>query len=53
MTNLKITPLSDHFIADVAGVDLADVSHDAFAALYDAWLRYGVLRVRGQSMTDD
>ena len=48
---LKITPMSPVFGAEVSGVDLADGVDDAtFDLLYEAWLAYGVLAFQGQSL---
>lgn len=38
--------------AEVRGVDLRDVSNDVFAAIEQAWIRYGMLLFRGQTLTD-
>jgi taurine dioxygenase len=38
--------------ADVVGVDLAALGDDDFEALYRAWLEHGVLRIRGQRLSD-
>ena len=37
---------------DLAGVDVRRLSEGDFEVLYDAWLRYGVLRLRGQGLEE-
>ena len=39
--------------ADVLGVDLSNLDNDEFEAIYNAWLRFGVLRFRKQSLDDE
>ena len=53
-TRLRIVPLNGAFGAEVLGVDLArDIADEGSRAeLRDAWLRYGVLRIRGQTLSD-
>ena len=50
---LKIVPICEGFGADVQDVDLAALADDAFNAIYTAWLAYGVLRFKGQSLDKD
>jgi taurine dioxygenase len=50
---LKIVPICEGFGADVQGVNLAALADDAFRAIYEAWLTYGVLRFKGQSLDKD
>jgi len=49
---MNITPLTPVFGAEIDGVDLSTLSDDSFDKIYDAWVEYGVLRFRGQSLTD-
>jgi taurine dioxygenase len=49
---MKITKLSPVFGADVEGVDLSKIEDRAFEAVYRAWVDYGVLRFRGQTLDD-
>ena len=41
------------FGADITGVDLANLTDDTFEAVYCAWLRFGVLRFKGQTLNKD
>ena len=41
------------FGADIAGVDLANLTDDIFEAIYRAWLSFGVLRFKGQTLNKD
>ena len=41
------------FGADITGVDLANLTDDTFEAVYRAWLRFGVLRFKGQTLNKD
>ncbi len=49
---LTIHPLGPTLGADVAGVDLASLDADSFAAIERAWHEHLVLRFRGQHLTD-
>lgn len=49
---MNITPLSPVLGAEIDGVDLAAITDSEFEQLYQAWLDYGVLRIRGQSLDD-
>ena len=50
---MQISPHANAFVADVADVDVAGVGDRDFEALYGAWRRYPILRLRGQALTDD
>ncbi|MEE4302321.1 MAG: TauD/TfdA family dioxygenase [Pseudomonadales bacterium] len=50
---MKITPLNGRFVADVEGVDLAQVTDEDFAAIHRAWIDHGVLRFREQTLDED
>ena len=50
---MKITPIKTGFVADISDIDLTSISDPEFDRLYAAWLTYGVLRVRGQAITED
>ena len=51
---LRVTPLSQHIGADIAGVDLSQPLGDAdFEAIFQAWIAHEVLRFRGQSLTKE
>lgn len=47
---IEIKPICEHFGADMSGVDLANMSDKEFEVIYKAWLDYGVLRFRGQTL---
>ncbi|GAB4177450.1 MAG: TauD/TfdA family dioxygenase [Coleofasciculaceae cyanobacterium] len=51
-TEIKIIPVSRAVGAEIRGVDLSQpLNDDTFAAIYQAWLDYGVLLFRDQRMT--
>lgn len=50
---MKITPISAKFVAEIENLNVAEISTADFEALYQAWLKYGVLRIRGQKMDED
>jgi len=41
------------FGADITGVDLANLKDKTFEAIYRAWLTFGVLRFKGQTLSKD
>ena len=43
----------EDFGADITGVDLANLTDDTFEAIYRAWLSFGVLRFKGQTLSKD
>ena len=49
----QITPINPTFVADVSDVDLRNITEDEFAQIYQAWLEFGVLRLRKQSVNED
>ena len=44
---------SEGFGADITDVDLANLTDDTFEAIYSAWLAFGVLRFKGQTLNKD
>ena len=50
--SVQITPLPNDFAAEVSGLDASQIDAPAFDALYSAWLRYPILRLRGQRLGD-
>ena len=46
-------PDCNGFGADITGVDLANLTDNAFEAIYHAWLTFGVLRFKGQTLNKD
>ena len=53
MEQLSVEPLAGHIGAIVHGVDIADLSDEAFARLHDAWLEYCVIFFRDQDITPE
>ena len=47
---LQIRPMGPHTGALVTGVDVKQLDDEAFAPIYAAWLRYGVIAVRDQQL---
>lgn len=45
---MKFVPLAGGFVADVQNVDIGTMADIDFEQIYDAWLTYGVLRLRDQ-----
>ncbi|MCR9278683.1 MAG: TauD/TfdA family dioxygenase [Pseudomonadaceae bacterium] len=50
---MKITALGNNFVAEVGDIDVRTVTTDQFNELYQAWLDYGVLRLRDQPLNED
>ena len=50
---MDIQPLTENFVADICGIDVGRISDQDFDQLYDAWLQYGVLRLRDQRIDED
>jgi len=50
---ITIKPITPRFVADIDGVDLRSITEDQFTEVYQAWLDYGVLRIRDQNLNDD
>ncbi|MEL0193042.1 MAG: TauD/TfdA family dioxygenase [Halieaceae bacterium] len=50
---MQVIPIAGTFGADVTGVRLGSLSDAEFEDIYGAWLEYGVLRFRTQSLTKD
>lgn len=49
---IEVKPIKDNFVADITGVDVRHLSDEAFERLYAAWLEYGVLRLRNQTIDE-
>ena len=49
---MKFEQVGQSFVAEVMDVDLGRISDSEFRVLYKAWLEFGVLRIRGQSLND-
>ena len=50
---MRLEAHDNGFVADVLDFDASLVDVGAFDALHTAWMRYPILRLRGQSLTDD
>ena len=51
--SMTITELTPGFGADIQGVDVRTLVGEEFEEIYDTWLQYGVLRLRGQPLNED
>jgi taurine dioxygenase len=52
---LEVIPVGGRggrFCAEIKGIDLRTVSHNDFAAVYEAWITHQVLLFRGQTLSD-
>ena len=50
---MNINPITPHFVADISDIDIRSISNDEFEVLYQAWLTYGVLRIREQQLDEN
>ena len=50
---IDIQPMNESFGAEVTGVQLDTISDADFDGVYQAWLDYGVLRFRDQTLDED
>jgi taurine dioxygenase len=50
---MRIRPVNGHFVADVEGIDVGVISDRDFEALYQAWLKFGVLRLHNQPLDEE
>ena len=49
---MRFERVGQSFVAEVMDVDLGRISDSEFRVLYKAWLEFGVLRIRDQSLND-
>ena len=49
---MQVVPITDSFVADIVDVNAALISDDDFDKLYNAWLEFGVLRLRNQPLSE-
>ena len=49
---MRFEQVGQSFVAEVTGVDLTKISDREFLGLYEAWLEFGVLKIRDQLLTD-
>jgi taurine dioxygenase len=52
-SSVLVTPTGKPVGADIAGVTLSQINDADFAAIFEAWMQYNVLRFRGQELTKD
>ena len=50
---IEVQPITEHFSADIHGVDLRHLSDSEFEDIYRAWLQFGVLRIRNQPINEE
>ena len=48
----EVNAVNDTFVAEITDVDLANLGDTDFDEIYAAWLKYGVLRIRGQEIDE-
>ena len=53
MADMIIHPINHSFVAEISGVDLKSLTENDFKKIYEAWLTYGVLRIRLQQLDED
>lgn len=53
MNTNQIKKINEHIGAEVVGVDIATLSDDGFAELYQCWLSHQVILLRGQQINDE
>lgn len=49
---VDVNPITNDFVADITEADVRRLTDEAFEQIYAAWLRYGVLRLRGQHIDE-
>ncbi len=50
---IQITPINPTFVAEIEGIDVRHITADEFSQIYQAWLDFGVLRLRQQPLNED
>jgi taurine dioxygenase len=50
---MQINPINPTFVADIEGLDVREITAEEFDTLYQAWLEFGVLRLRAQGLNED
>lgn len=50
---MQVQPITPSFGADISDCNLSAVDDQVFKEIYQLWLKYGVLRFRGQHLSDD
>ena len=49
---INVTPVQMGFVAEIDNIDVAKISDEEFKLVYEAWLQYGVLRLRNQQLDE-
>ena len=49
---ITISPITADFVADICDVNINSLNDEAFSDIYQAWLDYGVLRIRNQPLDE-
>jgi len=49
---MNINPISRNFGAEISDIDVRSISPDEFDQVYETWLTYGVVRMRGQQINE-
>ncbi|MEQ8693607.1 MAG: TauD/TfdA family dioxygenase [Pseudomonadales bacterium] len=49
---IEVQPLQGGFVAEIAGLEVSQISDQTFEQIYAAWLDYGVLRLRNQRIDE-
>ena len=49
---MRFEQIGQSFVAQTEDIDLSAINNDQFDELYQAWLQFGVLRIRGQTLSD-
>lgn len=52
-TNVEVIPSNATLGADIVGFDINNTTEEDFVAIRAAWMKYLVLRIRGQEFDDD
>ena len=50
---VQVNAIQKNFVADIHDVDLNQLSKHNFELIYNAWLKYGVLRIRDQAIDEN
>ncbi|NKB98877.1 MAG: TauD/TfdA family dioxygenase [Pseudomonadales bacterium] len=50
---ITVSAINTDFVADIGDVNVASLNDETFSGIYQAWLQYGVLRIRNQQVDED
>ncbi len=53
MSDMKTNPITNKFVAEISDIDIKILTEKDFNAIYQAWLTYGVLRIRRQQLDEE